>query len=382
MKKIKKVKKDKKFEFTIDRLEELLIFNKTGNYSSNLMRLLAYIIIKFNGSKSIQLWYQEDRWLKRNFFKTKFNRCLGFLKQKDIIQTIFSRKKTYRINYRLLGELITNDLDIDILLEIKEHYEEMFDFLAERRKNTKLIKLQDEKLSESERKSVKEKGVNSFSFLTPKHSNSLINNNIIANRDKGGIYKGGKGDVKLKKIKKIKGIESGSDFRKETRKREGFYKGSNKNKKLRKDSTVLYGEYRRNPSENPKLNSWRNRNIRDWRPIEFLGYYIYLYREEVGRENVAMQDDQTYIKFKNAIRKILRNWFDNDRKEMKEYLEWAVYYFTNEMDERYMPSVNLIFDLYGKVSWVFDTYIGTKVKRKKKKRKDSDWASNDKWKGN
>jgi len=302
--------------FRAEKLHQLLLVNKTGNYSSGVLKLLAFIIITA-GKNTVKVDY-EDTWIKENFKIMNFRRCLGFLKQKDILISLISKEGFYKFNTRMIGKLLDKKLGIGAIKELDAHFQEQFE-IQKGIRQAKIREKEDEFLQDVTEDDNKKGNTKSFIAGT---------------------------------ARRVKG------------------------RKVRKDSTELYGEYRTNPSENPKLQTWQDREIDNWRSIDFLGYYICLYKEETGFENISLQNDQAYTKVKLQIKKLLDNWFRGKKKQLKKYIEWAVNYFVKSKGEDYAPSINTILNPYK--TWPYDLFI--KKKKKKKGTEEDKWADSSSWK--
>lgn len=336
----------------IKAIEEILFRNKTGNYTIHPMRLIAYIVVRFGKETSVQFTWKEDEWLRDNFTKVQFQRSLGFLKEKDLLQRLVTRKEpAYKVNFQFLSRIVAESLDIDALLEIRR-------FFIRRKK-----KLKQKKLKESSANFglIRNSRPNKTTATTASKLNSEHCNSVESVQDKS---------VLREKCRR-RGADTIS-LANELKKR------GKRKPRVRKDSIKQYEAFKFNPSENPKLNVWRNREVEAWRSIDFLGFYICLYKRETGFENISLQDFQAYTKVKRMVRFMLQHWFNNDRNIMRRYIEWSVSHFTHEMDGRYSPSIETLLNPYRKTRWVYDMFVKNQSKKGKRK-KDSDWASDDKW---
>lgn len=303
--------------FLVDNIFQVLQRNKVGNYSVLALKLLAYIIV-IAGRKNTVFIDFENRWINENFKIMNFKRCLGFLKQKDIVQTLVSKDNYYKFNNKLISNLIDKNMKISMFWELRTHLEEQF-AIEYKKKMNKRKQSEEELLEEITEEEIQQGSTKAF---------------IVGN------------------IKNKKG------------------------RKIRKDSTELYGKFNLNPSENPKLQSWKTRKVEDFRAIDYLGYYICCYKEETGYENISLQNDQAYTKAKLQITKILDKWFGKDKEKLKQYIAWAVNYFTHSRKDNFTPSIDVILNPY-KI-WPFE--IWQKQHAKKNGLPESKWAKADSWK--
>lgn len=322
----------------IKAIAQILFRNKVGNYTMAPMKLIAYIIVKFGEEHTVELSF-SDNWINENFTKVQFHRSVSFLKLKDVLQRKGKNEDVYKVNFRYLSNIVSEELDVDALLEINS-------FFKRRKKKLKVKKL-------------KTSGAKANSKVNQTIRHNVYSNKDIANSNSNKETLMPKAGTTLSFMSKVK-----------TRKK--------RKKKIRKDSTEMYGQFKFNPSENPKLQSWQDREIDEWRSIDFLGYYICLYKEATGFENITLQNDQAYSKVKKMIRAMLRDWFNDKKDLMQKYLKWSVQYFTHEMDGRYSPSIETLLNPYKQTRWVYDLFVKNQSK-KGKRSKDNKWASDKNW---
>jgi len=347
----------------IKAIEEILYRNKTGNYAVAPLRLIAYIIVVFGDQRIIHLSY-KDEWIKLNFTRISYMRSVSFLKLKDILQRKVSGKDVYKVNFKYLKNIIVDALDIEALLEIDS-------FFKFRKKKLKVKRLK-EKSSQTDSSA----NFSLYRYNRPdgtKRNTSKLDVDVDVRKVDVKKKESLDSMIKTNVQSKSASIKSLSKLKSLIRQRSGKPR-----KSLRKDSTELYGQFKFNPSENPKLCSWKSREIEKWRSIDFLGYYICLYKEETELENISLQNDQAYSKVKHMIRDMLKRWFNGNKKMMYDYLKWSVHYFTHEMDGRYSPSIGTLLNPYKQTHWVYDLFVKNKSK-KGKRSKDNKWASEKTW---
>ncbi len=316
-----KERKKQEISYRVSELEQVLYRNKTANYTRELMRLLAYLIVVSGGKGIVQI-EAEDEWVVENFPKTvTFKRGIAFLKSKDVLQAVLTKHGFYKFNNRFLKNIIAPEITIDALVEIDKYLKKKFkEGDVTRKKARKIYKKKKKQEAEVHG------GLSSLQLVNKASERTLSKSST---------------------------------------------------RRLRRDSTELYGQFRTNPSENPKLNIWRERDIEKWRMIDFLGYYIHRYKEETQYENISFLNDQAYIKAKNCIKKIFDDWFGGKRIKLAEYIEWAVKYLTDSDFGGDMPSIDKAFP-YPAKNGLYHKFAKA---NKKKKKKDSAWADSSRWKG-
>jgi len=191
-------------------------------------------------------------------------------------------------------------------------------------------------------------------------------------------------------IKKYKGIAKKEKFKQGDTNLDNassdFLQAAQRIRKLkspkRLDSRDSFEKFKFNPSENPKLRTWKSRDVTQWRSIDFLGYYFSCYKDATGYENVSFQTEQTYIKVKNSIRDLLRDWFHDDKATYKKYIEWVVSYLHNSDWKGHNCGVVQVFPYKAK-TYILDSFVkenGKKTIVKGTRRKvDNELADNKSW---
>ena len=269
-------RKSKKFGKRVDQLKYIISANKIGNYASTPLKLLSFIIVKYKGETKIILDRKKSKWLKNNFSKLEFIKSLNFLKQKDILQLQTSAKEsTYKINYKYLKQIIAKELDLKRLLKLNRYIKFT---QAKITSSKKMIfkKCKSYKSIYSNKKGKSKIGrTKSCRTCTlnedcPKYNKAKkmgeVSRTLGVYYYTNNTFKKGQKKETTKETKKGNGIK---DFKELKQLQKERFKKTNTTR--RKDSTELYGHYNFNPSENPKLNSWRSREIENWRTIDFLG---------------------------------------------------------------------------------------------------------------
>lgn len=387
-------------DLKIKVVEEVLFQNKIGNYTKYPLRLLAYLIITNGESKLVKFSY-EDKWLGKNLTPIQYKRSLAFLKQMDILRVSLKREGYFEIAYRFLKRIVIEELTIEMLLEILKRQKRKLKvkklFIGKRTKEEENVSAQNfQRGAKAPRslyvtpqtlKTLKTKKLASNKLLSTKKCKSLLRTKklLSATGSIKAIYSHGLNPGALSsenKSVKTSGerIKTSNDTRKflKEAKKKGVY--TSRGKVIRKDSTELYGQFKFNPSENPKLSAWQKREVGKWRSIDFLGYYICLYKRITGFENIMLQNDKVYLKVKKLIRLMLKEWFNQDRELMKKYIAWGIYHFTHNMNERYAPSIGILLNPYNQTRWIYDLFIKTMTSKKKKgRRTDLEWSSYEAW---
>ena len=164
-----------------------------------------------------------------------------------------------------------------------------------------------------------------------------------------------------------------------------FLHASTNKQKNKYVDTWTSSEHISAPSENPKLQSWKDRAVDTWRSIDFLGYYFHCYKAETGYENAGIKKRKQFEGAKNSIRSLLDEWFDGDRAMFKEYIKWALEYLNESDWEGHDCGVSWVFPYHVRMS-VYEKFIKSKTKRvrgKKGRRKlDNHYADNKNWDNN
>jgi hypothetical protein len=128
------------------------------------------------------------------------------------------------------------------------------------------------------------------------------------------------------------------------------------------------------PSKYPSLIHWKDKDISDWICNDFLGYYLFIYKEIVSEEDITFvgrKADDMMGKEKGCISRCLKNFFLEDKQELKNYIDFIVkWWFSPDSFPDTLPS---FWNIFGQNGTFVKQYHSTKLNKKNlKSRKEAD----------
>jgi hypothetical protein len=130
------------------------------------------------------------------------------------------------------------------------------------------------------------------------------------------------------------------------------------------------------PSKFIKFNKWKKINIDDWSLDDCIGYYLNKYLEITHIEDCDFKNcikNRSFIRAENTIGDCLDEFFNNDREELKRYIDFIIpWWISEESFVKELPSFYSIFT--SKKRTFIKCFEASKVIKNKvlKKRKDND----------
>ncbi|MDF2615488.1 MAG: hypothetical protein K0Q47_143 [Sedimentibacter sp.] len=129
------------------------------------------------------------------------------------------------------------------------------------------------------------------------------------------------------------------------------------------------------PSKYPSLTHWKNKEIDKWISNDFIGFYLFVYNEVVGEEDITFagrKADDTMGKEKGCLNRCLKNFFLENNNEMKNYIEYIIRWWISP--DSFPDSLPSFWSIFGTNGTFVKQYRSTKIIKKKslKSRKEID----------
>lgn len=139
------------------------------------------------------------------------------------------------------------------------------------------------------------------------------------------------------------------------------------------------------PSKYPSLIHWKNKDINEWISNDFLGFYLFVYNENVGEEDVLFigrTANDVMGKEKGNISRCLKTFFSEDKLELKNYIEYIVKWWISP--ESFPDSLPSFWSIFGTNGTFVKQYRASKLVKKKKvlknrKEVDNHYADKQNW---
>jgi hypothetical protein len=135
------------------------------------------------------------------------------------------------------------------------------------------------------------------------------------------------------------------------------------------------------PSTIPSLMHWKENKLKDWCCTDFLGYYLNKYNEIIGEEDIAFVNTKPMYSFgkeRNFIKRCLENIFDNDKLDLKKYIDFIIpWWISKDSFTKDLPNLYAIFGAGGFIK----IYRQTKLKGTSRAKMDNKFAEKDAWDG-
>ena len=89
-------------------------------------------------------------------------------------------------------------------------------------------------------------------------------------------------------------------------------------------------KYFKFPSENPKYMAWEQKDINDWKPIDFAGYYLSKYKLKFKYEDKVFS--ASALKSNNCATEKILKVINNDKQDLRSYIDWFFEELENELE--------------------------------------------------
>ena len=84
------------------------------------------------------------------------------------------------------------------------------------------------------------------------------------------------------------------------------------------------------PSENPKYTAWEQKDIDDWKAIDFAGYYLSKYKLKFKYEDKVFS--ASALKSNNCATEKILKVINNDKQDLRSYIDWFFEELENELE--------------------------------------------------
>lgn len=181
----------------------------------------------------------------------------------------------------------------------------------------------------------------------------------------------------MKKIKKVVPEENLLDFIKSENKEDHL---KNKTRGIKGAQTRM--KNKNMPSKKIEFNRWNKKDIEKWAAADFIGYYLYNFKEVFNEEDIEFKKLSKFGKEKGYVSRCFINLFDSNGDEFKNYIKFIINWWNTE--DAFVDGLPSMWSIFTQKPTFVKIYQASKLTSKTKKvvkRKDADnkFAEKESW---